>query len=169
MTVAAGDLTQIDEVHSGRSYQSDFGKRLHFGLGKRNAVDEVRVQWIGGGVDILRVDGVNRLVTVVEGEVGSRWQRGERHRETGDRTLRGLGIGDWRIASRSAIGLRMGLLADDRLRVGDRRARSGPIGFSILLRDVTRETGITFVHTDGSSGRRYIVESVCCRVWPVRL
>jgi hypothetical protein len=68
VTVRSGNLTLIDEVHSGRSYQSDFGKRLHFGLGKRNAVDEVRVQWIGGGVDILRVDGVNRLVTVVEGE-----------------------------------------------------------------------------------------------------
>ena len=32
----------------------------------------------------------------------------------------------------------------------------------ILLRDVTRETGITFVHTDGGSGQRYIVETVCC-------
>jgi enediyne biosynthesis protein E4 len=31
----------------------------------------------------------------------------------------------------------------------------------ILLRDVTRQTGINFVHTDGGSGRRYIVESVC--------
>ena len=30
----------------------------------------------------------------------------------------------------------------------------------IQLRDVTRETGINFVHTDGSSGRRYIVETV---------
>jgi enediyne biosynthesis protein E4 len=32
----------------------------------------------------------------------------------------------------------------------------GPIQF----RDVTRDTGIDFVHTDGSSGRRYIVETV---------
>src|SRR2546430_13564732 len=30
----------------------------------------------------------------------------------------------------------------------------------IQLTDVTRQTGITFVHTDGGSGRRYIVESV---------
>jgi hypothetical protein len=30
----------------------------------------------------------------------------------------------------------------------------------ILLSDVTKETGITFKHTDGSSGQRYIVESV---------
>src|ERR1051325_11263050 len=31
----------------------------------------------------------------------------------------------------------------------------------IQLKDVTGQTGITFVHTDGSSGRRYIVETVC--------
>lgn len=30
----------------------------------------------------------------------------------------------------------------------------------IVLRDVTERTGITFVHTDGSSGQRYIVETV---------
>ncbi len=31
---------------------------------------------------------------------------------------------------------------------------------AILLKDVTKTTGITFVHADGSSGQRYIVESV---------
>ena len=67
VTVVAGDLTQIDEVHSGRSYQSDFGKRLHFGLGARTRIDEVRVKWIGGGTDVLRDVGIDRLVTVVEG------------------------------------------------------------------------------------------------------
>src|SRR5678816_2215015 len=34
------------------------------------------------------------------------------------------------------------------------------VGSEMCLRDVTRETGITFVHTDGSSGQRYIVETV---------
>ena len=34
--VAAGDLVQIDEVHSGRGYQSHFGSRLYFGFGKRD-------------------------------------------------------------------------------------------------------------------------------------
>jgi hypothetical protein len=67
VTVTAGDLTQIDEVHSGRSYQSDFGKRLHFGLGQRRQVDQIEVKWIGGGTDILREAGVDRLVTIVEG------------------------------------------------------------------------------------------------------
>jgi len=67
VTVTAGDLTQIDEVHSGRSYQSDFGKRLQFGLGRRSVVEQIRVKWIGGGDDIIRDVGVDRLITIVEG------------------------------------------------------------------------------------------------------
>ncbi len=67
VTVTAGDLTQIDEVHSGRSYQSDFGKRLQFGLGQRSQIDQIRVKWVGGGVDIVRNAGVDRLITIVEG------------------------------------------------------------------------------------------------------
>jgi hypothetical protein len=31
---------------------------------------------------------------------------------------------------------------------------------AIVLTDVTQKTGITFIHNDGSSGRRYIVEAV---------
>ena len=67
VTVVAGDLTQIDEVHSGRSYQSDFGKRLQFGLGTHASIEEIRIQWVGGGVDVLRNVGVDRRITVVEG------------------------------------------------------------------------------------------------------
>ena len=65
--VTAGDLTQIDEVHSGRSYQSDYGKRLHFGLGTRKTVEQIKVRWIGGGVDVARNVGVDRVLTIVEG------------------------------------------------------------------------------------------------------
>jgi hypothetical protein len=68
VTVAAGDLVQMDEVHSGRSYQSDFGTRLHFGLGRRERVDEVRVQWVGGRVEAFRGMPINGLVTLVEGK-----------------------------------------------------------------------------------------------------
>jgi hypothetical protein len=67
VTVTAQDLTRIGEVHSGRSYQSDFGRRLHFGLGQRRRVDRVQVKWIGGGQDVVRDIGVNRRITVVEG------------------------------------------------------------------------------------------------------
>ena len=65
--LTAGDLTQIDEVHSGRGYQSHFGSRLHFGLGKRTGADRVEVRWIGGGVDVLENLGADRLVTITEG------------------------------------------------------------------------------------------------------
>lgn len=39
------------------------------------------------------------------------------------------------------------------------RADTAPPPF--VLTDVTEETGIDFVHTDGGSGQRYIMESVC--------
>jgi hypothetical protein len=65
--VVAGNLTQIDEVHSGRGYQSHFGTRLHFGLGKQARVERVEVRWIGGGVDVFEDLSVDRLTTLVEG------------------------------------------------------------------------------------------------------
>ena len=64
--VIAGDLVQLDEVHSGRGYQSHFGSRLHFGLGKRPHVDRVEVRWLGGGVDVYENVAVDRLVTLCE-------------------------------------------------------------------------------------------------------
>ena len=66
--VVAGDLTQIDEVHSGRSYQSHYGTRLHFGLGLRDHIDRIEVRWIGGGVDVFEQVGIDRLVTLIEGK-----------------------------------------------------------------------------------------------------
>ncbi len=66
VTVVAGDMTQIDEVHSGRGYQSDYGKRLCFGLGTRERVDRIEVRWIGGGVDVVRDVRADRLVTITE-------------------------------------------------------------------------------------------------------
>lgn len=65
--VTAGELVQIDEVHSGRGYQSHWGSRLHFGLGKNDRVDCVEVYWIGGGVDVLEKISPDRVLTVSEG------------------------------------------------------------------------------------------------------
>ena len=67
VTVVAGDLTQIDEVHSGRGYQSHFGSRLHFGLGSRDRIDRIEVRWIGGPVDVFQQTEVDRLVILEEG------------------------------------------------------------------------------------------------------
>jgi hypothetical protein len=65
--VIAGDLTQIDEVHSGRGYQGHFGMRLHFGLGPREHIDRVEVRWIGGHEDVVENLGVDQLFTITEG------------------------------------------------------------------------------------------------------
>jgi len=65
--VVADDLTLIDEVHSGRGYQSHYGMRLHFGLGNREKVDRIEVRWIGGGVDVFKDIAVDQLVTLTEG------------------------------------------------------------------------------------------------------
>jgi enediyne biosynthesis protein E4 len=65
--VVSGDLSQIDEVHSGRGYQSCYGRRVHFGLGKRRRVDRVEVRWIGGGVDVLKDVRVDQVLKIVEG------------------------------------------------------------------------------------------------------
>ncbi len=65
--VVAGELVQIDEVHSGRGYQGHFGSRLHFGLGTHDRVDRIEIHWIGGGTDVLEHVGVDRLVIVGEG------------------------------------------------------------------------------------------------------
>jgi hypothetical protein len=65
--VVAGDLVQTAEVHSGRSYQSHCGSRLHFGLGKHDRVDRIEVRWIGGGVDVLENMPADRSLILREG------------------------------------------------------------------------------------------------------
>ena len=63
----AGELTLIDEVHSGRGYQSHYGSRLYFGLGDHEAVDRIEVNWIGGGADVFKNVAADRLITLTEG------------------------------------------------------------------------------------------------------
>jgi hypothetical protein len=66
--VVTGDLTQVDEVHSGRGYQSHYGMYPHFGLGKRTRIDRIEVRWIGGGTDVLEgVEEVDRVLQITEG------------------------------------------------------------------------------------------------------
>jgi hypothetical protein len=64
----AGDLMLLDEVHSGRSYQSDFGRRLYFGLGEHTEVDRLEVRWLGGKRELFAVPAVDRELVLVEGE-----------------------------------------------------------------------------------------------------
>jgi hypothetical protein len=66
--IVSGDLTLIDEVHSGRGYQSHYGTRLHFGLGNREKVDRIEVRWIGGRIEVFENIAVNKVVTLIEGQ-----------------------------------------------------------------------------------------------------
>jgi hypothetical protein len=70
LKVVAGDLTQIDEVHSGRGYQSHYGMRCYFGLGQRRQVDRIEVRWPSGTVDVLENVDADQCVKIVEG-IGS--------------------------------------------------------------------------------------------------
>src|SRR5438477_6567406 len=65
--VVTGDLTQVDEVHSGRGYQSHYGMYPHFGLGHRTRIDRIEVRWIGGGTDVLEGVEVDRVIQITEG------------------------------------------------------------------------------------------------------
>ena len=65
--VVAGDLTQVDEVHSGRGYQSHYGMYPHFGLGQRTRIDRIEVRWIGGGTDVLEDVQVDGVLQITEG------------------------------------------------------------------------------------------------------
>ena len=56
----------IDEVRSGRGYQSDFGRHLHFGLGTRTQVEQVEVRWPSGIKQIVKAPPVDRLLTIPE-------------------------------------------------------------------------------------------------------
>ncbi len=66
--VVAGELSQMDEVHSGRGYQSHWGARLHFGLAKNERIQRIEVHWPKSGiVDVLENVPADRIMTIAEG------------------------------------------------------------------------------------------------------
>ena len=65
--LTVGKLILVDEVHSGRGYQSHYGNRLYFGLGAHETVDRIAVHWIGGGIDVFENIQADRLITLTEG------------------------------------------------------------------------------------------------------
>ena len=65
--VTAGDLSLIDEVHSGRGYQGHHSLRLQFGLRKYKKIDRIEVQWIGGGIDVFKDIAADQSIILTEG------------------------------------------------------------------------------------------------------
>jgi hypothetical protein len=71
VTHSAGEIKshqQIDEVRSGGGYFSQNDLRVHFGLGKAEAVDVLEIRWPSGQIDTLKDVKVNQLIYVKESE-----------------------------------------------------------------------------------------------------
>ncbi|MCS7239233.1 MAG: CRTAC1 family protein [Thermoguttaceae bacterium] len=70
ITVEAGALRTVAQVISGRGYQSHWGLRVHFGLGKAKTVEQITIRWPGGQVSRLGPFPANQWIIVAQtGEV----------------------------------------------------------------------------------------------------
>ena len=66
--VTANGMKQRGDVLSGGSYLSTNDPRPHFGLGPATKVDDIEIHWPSGKVEHFTVPGVDRIVTVTEGD-----------------------------------------------------------------------------------------------------
>jgi enediyne biosynthesis protein E4 len=66
--VTAGAVRQRGDIFSGGSYGSNSDPRVHFGLGTRSTIDQAEVFWPSGTKEKFLVPGVDRIVTLREGE-----------------------------------------------------------------------------------------------------
>jgi enediyne biosynthesis protein E4 len=66
--VTAAGTRQRGDVFSGGSYASSSDQRLHFGLGTAAKIDKVDIYWPSGKKEEVIVPGVDRILTVVEGQ-----------------------------------------------------------------------------------------------------
>ncbi len=63
-----GGVRQRADVISGGSYGSSSDQRVHFGLGSASKVDKVEIHWPSGKKEEIVVPGVDRILTVAEGQ-----------------------------------------------------------------------------------------------------
>ena len=66
--LTAGGVRQRADVVSGGSYGSSSDPRVHFGLGPSSKIERVEIRWPDGKKEDLAVSGVDRIVTVAEGQ-----------------------------------------------------------------------------------------------------
>ena len=66
ITLKAGALSLVKEVHSGSSYLSQNDLRVHFGLGKNTHVDSLELHWPSGHKDKFFDLNVNQILRIKE-------------------------------------------------------------------------------------------------------
>ena len=66
--LTAGGVRQRADVLSGASYASSSDPRIHFGLGSTTKVDKLEIFWPSGKKTEIAVPGVDRILTVMEGQ-----------------------------------------------------------------------------------------------------
>jgi hypothetical protein len=66
--VTANGVRQRADVVSGGSYGSSSDPRVHFGLGSSTKVEKVEIDWPSGKREEIVVPGIDRILTVSEGE-----------------------------------------------------------------------------------------------------
>ena len=69
VTVRLADRRELRrEAHAGSSFQSSEDPRLHFGLGREDRIDDVRVAWPDGGTTARGPVPANQVLTVSQEE-----------------------------------------------------------------------------------------------------
>ena len=66
VTLWAGGTKTAAEVHSGRSYQSQYMMYPRFGLGTRTKADKIEIRWPSGATKTLENVAANRILTIEE-------------------------------------------------------------------------------------------------------
>ncbi len=71
LKVHTASAVYVEEVHSGRSYQSDFGQWLHFGLGSATRATKIEIRWPSGAVSTIADVAADRIVVLREAQAGA--------------------------------------------------------------------------------------------------
>jgi hypothetical protein len=66
--LTAGGVRQRADVFSGGTYASSSDPRVHFGLGSATKIDSIEIHWPSGLKQKVNVTGLDRIVTIQEGE-----------------------------------------------------------------------------------------------------
>jgi hypothetical protein len=68
LKLAAGGMTQTEEIHSGGSYLSQSDTRVHFGLGTATTIDSLEIRWPSGKVETFKAMSADKFYSILEGQ-----------------------------------------------------------------------------------------------------